>query len=130
MSFATSVTKIAINCVPNKLISFVANIVLKDIAEINSFYFDIDTRELYTEVQLVGESETIEVWFEDFTILTENDSYQFIIQRARSNRIWLNNILSRIAGKGWKIPVTAQLEPYIKFVAELLKADKTEQEDS
>ena len=52
---------------------------LKDIAELTGFNFDIDTRSAYMQVQLVGESETIDVWLERFGIIADEDSYHFII---------------------------------------------------
>ena len=125
MSFKTSLVKTAIKWTPNKLVSCVANIILKDIAELKGFDFNLETRKSYMQVQLVGESETIEVWFEGFAIIHIDDSYKFVVEQARSNRIWLNNILSRIETKEWKIPVTAKTEVYIAFAAELLAAENT-----
>jgi len=121
MSFKLSVTKTVIKWTPNKLISWVTNILLKDIAELTDFSFDLEARNSYMQVQLAGESETIEVWLEDFAIITHAGSYKFILEQAKSNRVWLNNILARITGKEWKIPVTAQMAPHIEFLAELLK---------
>ncbi|MCF6249682.1 MAG: hypothetical protein L3J75_00230 [Methylococcaceae bacterium] len=121
MSFKLSLTKTVIKWTPNKLISWVTNIILKDIAELTDFNFDLEARKSYMQVQLAGESETIDVWLENFAIITNEGSYKFILEQAKSNRIWLDNILSRIAGKEWKIPVTAQMAPNIEFLAELLK---------
>jgi len=123
MSFTTSLVKLVIKMTPNKLIIWVANIVLKDIAELTGFNFDIDTRHAYIQIQLVGESETIDVWLEGFGIITDGESYKFIIEQAKSNRLWLGNLLSRFVGKTWKIPVPANLAPQFKFVAELLQAE-------
>ena len=112
------------------MIIWVANIILKGIAELADFNFDIDTRSAYVKIQLLGESETIEVWLEDFAIISDEGAYQFIIHQAQSNRLWLNNILARIAGKAWKIPVIPQLAPHMELVAELFKAESTAQEDN
>ena len=128
MSFKTRITKIVIKCTPPKLILWVANIILKDIAELTGFSFDLDARKAYMQIQLVGESETIEVWLEGFAILTDKESYKLIIEQARSNRIWLDNILSRIVRKTWKIPVTPQMTSQIEFIAELLSAESSVQE--
>jgi len=125
MSFKTSLVKTVIKWTPNQLISWIANIILKDIAELKGFNFDLETRKSYMQIQLVGESETIEVWFEDFAIISTDGSYTFIVKQARSNRIWLNNILSRIERKEWKIPVTPQTAAHIEFAAELLAAENT-----
>jgi hypothetical protein len=106
----------------------VANIILKDIAELKDFSFDLDTRTAYVQIQLVGESETIEVWLEDFAIVNNEGAYQLIVQKAQSNRIWLNNLLSRIAGKAWSIPEIPQLAPHLELIAELFKPENPEQE--
>ncbi len=123
MSLKTSIVKSVIKWTPRKLISWVANIVLKDIAELTSLSFDLEARTAYIQIQLVGESETIEVWVDGFAIIPDEGSYKFVIEKANSNRLWLDNILSRIVRKTWKIPDTPQMAPHIEFIAELLKAD-------
>lgn len=123
MSFKISLTKAVIKWTPNKLVSWIANIVLNDIAELLDFNFDLDARKSYVQIQLVGESETIDVWLDGFAIISDDGSYKLIVEHAKSNRIWLNNILSRIVAKQWKIPVTSQTKPYIEFIAELLSYD-------
>jgi len=120
MSFTVSLTKAVIKWTPNKLVSWVANIVLKDIAELQDFSIDLDARKSYVKVQLVGEPEAIEVWSEGFAIISDDGAYKLIVEQAKSNRIWLDNILSRIVAKEWKIPVPPKIEPYMKFMAELL----------
>ena len=124
MSFKTSLIKMAIKLTPNIIVIWVANIILKGIAELADFNFDIDARKAYVQIQLLGESETIEVWLEDFAIVSDGESYQLIIQQAQSNRVWLNNLLSRVAGKAWKIPVIPQFAAHIELVAELLKDER------
>ncbi|MFA5920647.1 MAG: hypothetical protein WC856_05085 [Methylococcaceae bacterium] len=129
MSFKSSLIKIAIKWTPNSLILWVANIMLKGIAELTDFSFDLEARKAYIQIQLVGESETIEVWLEGFAIISDEESYKLIIQQAQSNRLWLDNLLSRIVGKAWKIPVAAQMTSQIELITELLKAESPEQED-
>lgn len=129
MSFKTGLIKMAIKCTPNIMIIWVANIILKGIAELTAFSFDLDTRKVYVQIQLVGEVETIDVWLEDFAIISDEGSYQFIIQQAQSNRIWLSNILSRIAGKTWKIPAIPQFAAEIELISELFKAESQEQDN-
>jgi hypothetical protein len=126
MSFTSSVIKLAIKLTPNILISWVANIILRGIAELTDFSFDLEERKAYMQIQLVGESETIEVWLEGFAIISDDQSYNLIIQRAQSNRLWLDNLLSRITGKTWKIPVPAQMEPQVALIAELFKPESPE----
>jgi hypothetical protein len=129
MSFKTSLIKIAIKLTPNMMIIWVANIILKGIAELKDFNFDLDARTAYVQIQLLGEAETIDVWLENFAIVSDGESYQFIIQQAQSNRLWLSNLLSRLIGKAWKIPVIPQLATHLELIAELFKAESPEQED-
>jgi hypothetical protein len=126
MSFKASLVKIAINLTPNIIVIWVANIILKGIAELSDFIFDLDTRTAYVQIKLVGETEPIEIWLDGFAITSDEKSHQFIIQQAKSNRLWLNNLLARIVGKTWKIPAIPQIE----LVAELFKATSPEQEDN
>ncbi|MFZ2169894.1 MAG: hypothetical protein WAW61_09700 [Methylococcaceae bacterium] len=128
MSFKTSIIKMAIKWTPDMLIIWVANIILKGIAELTDFSFDIDARKAYVQIQLLGESETIEVWLDGFAIVSDGESHEFIIHQAQSNRLWLNNLLARIAGKAWKIPVIPQLAAHIELISELFKAESPEQE--
>jgi hypothetical protein len=129
MSFKTGLIKMAIKLTPNILIVWVANIILKGIAELTDFSFDLETRKIYVQIQLLGESETIQVWLEGFAIVSDGESHEFIIPQAKSNRLWLNNLLGRIVGKAWKIPVTPQLAPHIELISELFKAENPKQED-
>jgi hypothetical protein len=127
MSFKSSLLKIAIKIAikvtPNKMVLWVANTVLKGIAELTDFSFDIDTRKVYVQTTLYGETEAIEVWLEDFAIASDGQSYQFIMHHARSNRPWLTNILAHIVGKAWKIPAIPQLNAHMALIAELFKED-------
>ncbi|PPK75183.1 hypothetical protein B0F87_10629 [Methylobacter tundripaludum] len=130
MSFKTRLIKMAIKWTPNMMVIWVANIILKGIAELTDFNFDLEARKAYVQIQLVGESETIEVWIEDFAIINDEGSYQLIIQQAQSNRIWLNNLLSRITGKAWGIPEIPQLTAHLELISELFKAESREQEEN
>lgn len=130
MSFKTGLIKMAIKWTPNMMIIWVANIILKGIAELVDFNFDLEARTAYVQVQLLGESETIEVWLENFVIVSDEGSHKLIIQQAQSNRLWLNNLLSRIAGKAWKIPAIPQFTAEIELISELFKAESPEQEDN
>jgi hypothetical protein len=127
MSFKSSLLKIAIKIAikvtPNKMVLWVANTVLKGIAELTDFSFDIDTRKVYVQTTLYGETEAIDVWLEDFAIASDGQSYQFIMHHARSNRPWLTNILAHIVGKAWKIPAIPQLNAHMALIAELFKED-------
>ncbi len=130
MSFKTGLIKMAIKWTPNMMIIWVANIILKGIAELVDFNFDLEARTAYVQVQLLGESETIEVWLENFVIVNDEGSHKLIIQQAQSNRLWLNNLLSRIAGKAWKIPAIPQFTAEIELISELFKAESPDQEDN
>lgn len=104
---------------PNVFIIWGANFVLKGIAEMTEFNFDLDARKVYVQTRLLGEDSAIEVLLEDFAIFNDGDSYRFILHRAKSNKLWLSNILSRITGKAWKIPVIPQLKGPIEVLAEV-----------
>lgn len=128
MSFKAGLIKIAIKWTPNMMIIWVANIILKGIAELKDFNFDLDARTAYVQILLLGEAEAIEVWLEDFAIVSDEASRKLIIQQARSNRLWLNNLLSRISGKAWKIPALPQFAAEIELISELFKAENAEAE--
>lgn len=127
MSIKVRLTKIIIKSTPKSLVKWVTNIVLKDIAVLRDYNFDLDARKIYSQIQLVGEAEMIEVWFEDFAIVNDQGSYKFVIKQADSNRIWLDNLLSRIENKEWKIPVPAHMSSYVDFAAELINGKSLEQ---
>jgi hypothetical protein len=129
MSYKGSLIKMAIKWTPNMMIIWVANIILKGIAELTGFNFDLDERKAYVQIQLLGETETIEVWLENFAIVSDGESYRLLIQQAQSNRLWLDNLLGRIIGKAWKIPAMPQFAAEIELICELLKAETPEQED-
>lgn len=129
MSFKTSLVKIAIKLTPDIIVLWVANLILKGIADVSDFIFDLDTRTVYVQLTLFGEVEPIEVSIDGFAIISDEKSHQFIIQQAQSNRPWLNNILSRIAGKAWKIPSIPQYKAQIELAAELFKSESQNQED-
>ncbi len=129
MSYKTSLLKMAIKLTPSIMVIWVANIVLKGIAELTEFSFDIEARKIYVQTKLYGEVDTIEVLMDGFGILGDENAYQFIIQHAESNKLWLNNILAHFVGKAWKIPALPQYAAYINLVAELFKIESPEQKD-
>jgi hypothetical protein len=109
-----------IKLTPNLLIIWVSNIILKGIAELTEFNFDLEARKVYVQTRLYGEKETIEICLEDFAVFSEGDSYRFIIHQAKSDRPWLNNLLAHITGKAWKIPAIPQLTAQLELLTELL----------
>ena len=123
MSFKSSLVKMAIKLTPDAMVIWVGNIILKGIAEISDFNFDLDSRKAYVQATLLGEAEPIEVWLDGFAIVSDEESHQLIIHQAQSNRLWLNNLLSRITGKAWKIPDLPQFRSQIELAAELFKAE-------
>jgi hypothetical protein len=126
MSYTSGLIKMAIKCTPKLMVMWVANRVLKGIAEMTDYSIDLDARKSYVQVTLVGEAEPIEVWLDGFAIISAEDSKKFIVQDAQANRPWLNNLLARIVGKEWKIPHLPQYQSQITLVAELLKAEGLE----
>jgi len=124
MSFKVNLIKTAINWTPNIMTVWVANLILKGIAEIQDFNLDLDTRKIYVKTTLYGEAEAIEVWLDGFAIASDGTSHKLIIQKAESNRPWLQNIFSRIVGKEWKIPVPPQFKAQFGLIAELFKVEE------
>ena len=120
MSIKSRLVKMVIKLTPNLLIIWVSNIILKGIAELTEFSFDLEARKVYVQTRLYGEKETIEVFLEDFAVFSEGDSYRFIIHQAKSDRPWLNNLLAHITGKAWKIPAIPQLTAQLELLTELL----------
>lgn len=129
MSFKSTLVKIVIKLTPNIIVIWVANIILKGIAELSEFNFDLDTRTAYVRTTLYGEAEPIDIWVDGFAIISDEDSHQLIIHQAQSNRPWLNNLLSHIAGKSLNIPAIPQYQDHIELISELLKAENPEQEE-
>lgn len=122
MSLKSVLIKIAIKLTPTVLIIWVSNLILKGIARLLEFEFDLENRKFHVKTQLYGEIDTIDVWVEDFMINTDGQSYEFLIRKANSDRLWLTNILALIVGKSWKIPAIPELAPYMGLFAELLQA--------
>ncbi len=111
-----------IKLTPNLLIIWVSNIILKGIAELTEFSFDLDARKVYVKTRLYGEQETIEISLEDFAVFSDGESYRFIIHHAQSDRPWLNNLLAHFIGKAWKIPAIPQLTAQLELLTELFTA--------
>lgn len=126
MSIKLNLIKFIIRLTPNIAIIWIANFVLKGIAELLEFNFDVDARKLYVQTRLYGEEGTIEVSLEDFAVFNDGEAYRFIIHHARSDRPWLNNLLARVIGKAWKIPALPQFATQLDLVAELFKANSPE----
>ena len=126
MSIKSNLIKIIIKLTPNIAIIWVANFVLKGIAELVAFNFDVDARKIYAQTRLYGEEGTIEVSLEDFAVFNDGESYRFIIHHARSDRPWLNNLLARVIGKAWKIPALPQFAAQLDLVAEVFKENPPE----
>lgn len=120
-SILKGVVKLGIKLTPKKLVSGVANIILKGIVDISKIAFDLNKRTAFVEMTLYGEEESIQISLEGFEILGEEDEYQFILHNAHSNKPWMTNLLARISGKAWDIPPVPQYKDEVGFVAALLK---------
>lgn len=123
MSFKTCVIKTAIKWTPKVFVLWGGNFVLRGVARLTDFNFDLESRKAYVQVRLYGEPEAIEVWLENFAVIEQAGGYSLLIQQARSNRIWLSNLLAKFTGKAWKIPEIPQLRAQMELAAELFRAD-------
>ena len=121
MSIKSRLIKMVIKLTPNILIIWVSNIILKGIAELTEFNFDIETRKIYVQTRLHGEKDTIEICLEDFAVFNDGESYRFIIHQAKSDRPWLTNLLALVTGKAWKIPAIPQLNAQLELLTELFQ---------
>ncbi|OAI19331.1 hypothetical protein A1507_07155 [Methylomonas koyamae] len=122
MSIAANIIRFAIKITPNSLIVWVANHVMKGIAELTQFNFDLDARKVYVQSRLYGEDFTIDVVLEDFAVFNDGESYRFILHSARSDRPWLQNILAKFVGKPWKIPALPGFAKPLELMAEVFAA--------
>ena len=121
MSITSGLVKTAVKWTPKALILWVANKVLKGIAEVSDFELDLDARTAYALTTLNGESESIEVWLNGFSVISEEGYYHLLLESAESNKPWLNTIFSHITGRAWKIPDVPKFRSQIGLLAELLK---------
>jgi len=128
VKLAPKIIKIGAKLTPKILVSWVANIVFKGIAEFSKIAYDLDARTAFVDVTLYGEEEPIEVAVDGFEIQGDEGNYQFILHKAESNKPWMNNILARIVGKAWDIPDIPQYKLPLEIIANLLKAESPEQE--
>lgn len=120
MSYKASLIKLAIKWTPKTMVLWAGNLVLKGIASFADFHIDLDARRIYVCTTLYGEIEPIEVWLEDFAILSDGGSLRAILHTARSNKPWLTNLFSHVTGKAIAIPDVPHLKPHLGLVTELL----------
>ncbi|WP_031433316.1 hypothetical protein [Methylomarinum vadi] len=123
MSIKSSLLKIAIKLTPNIIVIWVANFILKGIAELSEFMFDLESRTAYVQLTLNGEAEPIDVAIDGFAIVTEQDTHRLIIRHAQANKPWLNQLLSRVTGKYWEIPSIPHYQEQIELIAELFEEE-------
>ncbi len=123
MGFLVALIKLGIKWAPKSIVLWVANYKLKGITEVKDYAVDLETRTVYANILLYGESEAIEVKAEQFGIILDNGAYKFILQKAHSNKPWLNNTFAFVLGKAIAIPVIPQLTPFMPLAYALLKIE-------
>lgn len=128
VKIAPKIIKIGAKWTPKILVSWVANILLKGIAEFSTINYDLDARTAFIKLTLYGEDEPIEVAVDGFEIQGDEGNYQFILHKAESSKPWMNNILARFVGKSIDIPDIPQYKLHLEIIANLLKAESPEQE--
>lgn len=121
MSIRASLIKVAIKMTPPFVITFVANIILRGIAQLKVFQFDLEARSLYVATRLLGEPEDIILKVENFGVVKIGGKYFFILRSAESNKLWLNNLMRHFLNQRWPIPEIPQITPYMGLINELLE---------
>ena len=125
MSYKKSIVKFAIKKTPKKMILWVANKKAKGVAKLTDFSFNSEKRKLYAQLLLAGDQEIVELWLEDFTLITHEESFQLVIHQIQSNRPWLDNFLKNfILEREWKIP-----DKHADLIHYLLALENFEQEN-
>ncbi len=125
MSYQSHIIKFSYKMTPKKLVYWLVNSQLKGIAKLVEYDIDFNGRKILSKVQLEGEDESIDVTLEDFTLIKNGAQYTFAIQQAHSNKIWLNNAMSKaMLGREIKIP-----EKYSQLVQDLFSFHFPDPED-
>ena len=73
MGFLVALIKLGIKWAPKSIVLWVANYKLKGITEVKDYAVDLETRTVYANILLYGESEAIEVKAEQFGIILDLD---------------------------------------------------------
>lgn len=120
MSMKAGFLRVAVRLMPAPVMIFGANIILRGIAKLYELSVDLDMRRVYVKLRLDGESDFVDVLVEDFHIISQAGTYQFMLCSARSNKSWMANILARMVGKSIDLPVIPKYAGYMATVAELL----------
>lgn len=123
MGILVALIKLGIKWAPKSIVLWLANYKLKGIAEVKDYAVDLDARTVYANTLLYGETEAIEVRAEQFGIVLDNGAYKFILQKAQSNKPWLNNTFAFVLGKAIAIPLIPQLTPFMPLAYALLKIE-------
>jgi hypothetical protein len=127
MSFQAYIIKTAIKWTPESLILWVSNKILKNIAQLQHFHIDMETRQVSVQVQLAGEIDSINVLINEFAIVQTEKGFYFIVRQAESNKLWLTNIFQLILNKKWYLPEIPQIKPYMPLILELVGEKEAEE---
>lgn len=94
---------------------------LKGLAKLTDFCLNCDEEKIYTQLILAGEEEPVDIWLENFSLITNEEKNIFIIHQTKSNREWLNTLLTKtILEREWKIP-----DSQVDLIQELFKLDRS-----
>lgn len=108
------------------MILWVANKKAKGVAKFTDFSFNSTERKLYAQLLLTGEQEVVELWLDDFTLITYEESFQLVIHQIQSNRPWLDSFLKNfVLEREWKIP-----DKHADLIHYLLALEKFGQEEN
>lgn len=128
VKLAPKIIKMGAKFTPKILVTWIANLVFKGIAEFSTITYDLDARTAFVKVTLYGEEEPIEVAVDGFEIKGDEGNFQFMLHKAESSKPWMNNIFARLVGKAWDIPDLPQYKLQLEIIANLLKAESPESE--
>lgn len=120
MSLKATLIRSALNLTPSFLVTLIANLILRGIAQLTFFDLNLDRRILSVRFRLYGEPDSIDLVLENFRVIQHGTELYFMLSAARSNRPWLVNLFARVTQRAVPIPDLPVLRPYVGLILELL----------
>ncbi len=105
MSYKHTLVKFALKQSPKKMILWIANKKTKGVVKLTDFSFNSVERTLYAQLVFAGEQDAVDLWIEDFTLITKEESFRIVVHQAQSNRPWVDNLLTHfVLNRELRIP--------------------------